>query len=82
MIKTIVQREPRNYNARVIDEMVAGQTFLITRNGVPGAELRPVQPPRRTFVPKGELQAVVAAERHVEAAKFRFDLDRVVDQSR
>jgi len=79
--KTIAQRELRNDNARVIDEVVAGQTFLVTRNGVPVAVLQPVQRPRRTFVPKAELQALVAAGPHLDAATFRSDLDRIVDQS-
>jgi len=78
--KTIAQRELRNDNARVIDEVVSGQTFLVTRNGVPVAELRPVERPRRTFVPKVELQALAAAGPHLDAAKFRSDLDRIIDQ--
>ncbi len=79
--KTIAQRELRNDNARVIDEVVSGQTFLVTRNGVPVAELRPVQRPRRRFVPKVELQALTAAGPHLDAAMFRADLDRIVDPS-
>lgn len=81
MTKTIAQRELRNDNARVIDEVVSGQTFLITRNGVPVAELRPVQRPRRTFVSKSELQVLAAAGPHVDAGRFRSDLDDFIDQS-
>ena len=80
MARTIAQRELRNDNARVIDEVASGQTFLVTRNGVPVAELRPVRQPRRTFVPKAELQALAAAGPHLDAATFRSDLDRVVEQ--
>ncbi len=80
MNKTIAQRELRNDNARVIDEVVSGQTFLVTRNGVPVAEIRPVKRPRRTFVPKAELQALAAAGPHLDATTFRSDLDRIVDQ--
>jgi len=36
---------------------------------------------RRTFVPKAELQALIAAGPHLDAAAFRSDLDRTVDQS-
>ncbi len=81
MTKAIAQRELRNDNARVIDEVVSGQTFLVTRNGVPVAELRPVRRPRRTFVPKAELLALAAVGPHLDAAEFRSDLDRIVDQS-
>jgi prevent-host-death family protein len=80
MNKTIAQRELRNDNARVIDEVVSGQTFLVTRNGVPVAEIRPVKRPRRTFVPKAEFQALAAAGPHLDATTFRSDLDRIVDQ--
>jgi antitoxin (DNA-binding transcriptional repressor) of toxin-antitoxin stability system len=79
--KTIAQRQLRNDNARVIDEVVSGVTFLVTRNGVPVAELRPIRQPRRTFVPKPDLQALASAGPHVDSARFRSDLDRVMDQS-
>jgi prevent-host-death family protein len=80
MTKTIAQRELRNDNARVIEEVVSGETFLVTRNGVPVAELRPIQRPSRTFVPRAELLAIASAGPRVDAAKFRSDLDRFVDQ--
>jgi prevent-host-death family protein len=80
MPKTIAQRELRNDNARVIDEVASGQTFLVTRNGVPVAELRPVQRPRRTFVAKEEIVSLASAGPHIDATNFRSDLDRIVDQ--
>lgn len=61
-------------------QVVSGETFVVTRNGVPVAELRPVQRPRRTFVPRAELQALAAAGPHLDASKFRSDLDRIIDQ--
>ena len=42
-MKTIAQRELRNDNAKVIDAVQAGETFIITRNGEPVAELRPAR---------------------------------------
>ena len=51
MSRTIPQRELRNDNAKVIDAVAAGETFVVTRNGEPVAELRPIRPGRRTFVP-------------------------------
>jgi prevent-host-death family protein len=80
MATTIPQRELRNANAQVVDAVVAGETFVITRNGVPVAELRPVTPARRRFVPRAELEAVAAAGPAVDAAAFRADLDALVDQ--
>lgn len=82
MARTIPQRELRNANAKVIAAVAAGESFVVTRNGVPVAELRPVeQGRRRSFVPKAELAALAAAGPHVDLARFRADLDGAVDQS-
>ena len=80
MTQTIAQRELRNDNAKVIDAVVAGETFVVTRHGVPVAELRPISPIRRKLVAKADLLALGAAGPHVDLAAFRADLDRVVDQ--
>ena len=77
----IAQRELRNQNASIIAAVAAGERFVVTRNGTPVAELRPVTPERRTFVSKAELSALAIASPHVDAATFRADLNRLVDQS-
>ena len=78
---TIGQRELRNDNAKVIDAVEAGETFVVTRNGTPVAELRPVSQERKTFVPRAAI--VEAAQRgpSVDASGFRRDLDAAIDQS-
>jgi prevent-host-death family protein len=76
----IAQRELRNDNARVIDAVAAGETFVVTRNGVPVAELRPIAPPRRRFVGRADLVALGAAGPHIDLGQFRTDLDGVVSQ--
>ncbi len=81
MPKTIAQRELRNDNAKVIDAVTSGETFVVTRNGVPVAELRPIHRDRRTFVPKADLMAVAASGPHIDFEQFRSDLDRVADQN-
>jgi prevent-host-death family protein len=81
MPKTIPQRDLRNNNAQVIDAVVSGETFVVTRNGVPVAELRPIPNARRSFVPKGDLLALAASGPHIDRKQFRADLDRIVDQS-
>lgn len=80
MTTTIAQRDLRNDNARVIDAVVAGESFVVTRNGVPVAELRPIRTTRRTFVPKAELLALAAQGPHIDRAGFRADLDREIEQ--
>jgi len=45
--RTITQSELRNENAKVIEAVTAGETFIVTRNGQPVAELRPIRAGRR-----------------------------------
>lgn len=41
-MRTISQRELRNDNAMVMDEVERGETFTVTRRGVPVARITPV----------------------------------------
>lgn len=79
MSKTITQRELRNDSAAVLREVQAGQTVIVTRNGVPVAELRPIQP--RRFVPRAIVVEAAARAPRIDAARFRADLDALIDQS-
>lgn len=81
MPKTIAQRELRNENARIMDEVSAGESFVVTRNGEPVAELRPVRAGRRTFISRDEVAELAAAEVRVDRHRFRSDLDQVIDQA-
>lgn len=78
--RSIAQRELRNDNAQVIDAVASGESFVITRNGVAVAELRPIRRTERRFVPKAEVIALAASGPHVDLGQFRSDLDRVVDR--
>ncbi|MHB8681566.1 MAG: type II toxin-antitoxin system Phd/YefM family antitoxin [Acidimicrobiales bacterium] len=79
MARIITQGELRNYSARVIDAVAAGESFVVTRNGIPVAELRPIERPRSRFVARETLAALGAAGPHVDLADFKADLDRTVD---
>ena len=79
--KTIGQRELRNDNAKVIDAVAAGETFVVTRNGTPVAELRPVNARRPRFVARASIIEAAAQGPTIDAARFRMDLDRVAEQS-
>jgi prevent-host-death family protein len=81
MSKVIAQRELRNQNAAVIAAVAAGESFVITRNGTPVAELRPIGVERRRFVPKTELSAAAAGSPRIDAARFRADQERLVEQA-
>jgi prevent-host-death family protein len=81
MARTIAQRELRNQNAKVIEAVAAGETFVVTRNGEPVAELRPIRAGRRrTFISRDELAALAAAGVRIDHHQFRADLDRLIDQ--
>jgi prevent-host-death family protein len=76
MNRVITQRELRNESAAVLREVEAGRTFVLTRNGTPVAELRPIQP--RRFVPRATIADAIGPR--VDARQFRADLDAVIDQ--
>ena len=81
MARVIPQRELRNQNAAIMAAVSEGETFVVTRNGTPVAELRPVARERRRFVAKAALAQAVAQSPHIDAAAFRADMDRLVDQT-
>lgn len=80
MTRQIAQRQLRNQNAAVVAAVIAGESFVVTRSGTPVAELRPIAQGRRTFVAKATVAAVAAQSTHIDAAAFRNDVDRLVDQ--
>jgi antitoxin (DNA-binding transcriptional repressor) of toxin-antitoxin stability system len=80
MERVIAQRELRDQHAEVLAAVEAGVSFVVTRNGVPAAELRPLARGRRRYVPRAEIAAVAADGPRVDAAAFRRDLDVAVDR--
>lgn len=80
MAKTIAQRELRNENAKVIDAVAAGETFVVTRNGEPVAELRPLRAGRRTFVSREEVAQLATSGVRIDRHQFRADVDQMIDQ--
>lgn len=75
----ITQRELRNDSSAVLREVQSGQTLIVTRNGTPIAEIRPL-PPRR-FVPRAIIADAARRAPRVDHARMRADLDAVVDPS-
>jgi prevent-host-death family protein len=78
--RTIAQRELRNENAKVIAAVTAGETFVVTRNGEPVAELRPFRSRRHAFISREEVAALAEADVRIDRHQFRADLDHVIDQ--
>lgn len=78
MSEHISQRELRNDNGRVMRELDNGRSFVITRNGRPVGELRPLR--RDRFVAAAIAVEMFRGAPEIDAAQFRRDLDQVVDQ--
>ncbi|WP_374157912.1 type II toxin-antitoxin system Phd/YefM family antitoxin [Mycobacterium sp. G7A2] len=81
MAKSIPQRELRNENAKVMDAVAGGETFIVTRNGEPVAEIRPIQSVRKTFIRRQDLLRNAGVQARIDPDQFRRDLDNAVDQS-
>ena len=81
MSRVIAQRDLRNQNAQILAAVEAGASFVVTRNGTPVAELRPLVGGRRRFVPRAEFAAQAAAGPRIDAAAFRRDLDAAIEQN-
>jgi antitoxin (DNA-binding transcriptional repressor) of toxin-antitoxin stability system len=59
-------------------ELDRGEEFIVTRNGRPVGELRPIRP--RRFVPKEAAIAAFASAPRIDYERLRADIDAVVDQ--
>jgi prevent-host-death family protein len=73
MARTISQREFRNASAAVMDAVEAGETVIVTRNGVAVAEVRPIQ--RRTFAATAELLRCFRELPRLNYGALRADAD-------
>jgi prevent-host-death family protein len=77
-VNTITQRQLRNDSGEIMRRLDAGESFVVTRNGVPVGELVPLR--RQRFVPREAVMAMFANAPAIDAAQFRADIDAVVDQ--
>lgn len=78
MAREITQRELRNESGEIMRALDRGETFVVTRNGVPVGELTPIR--QRRFVTAEAAVALFAGAPPIDAATFRDDVDAVVDQ--
>lgn len=78
-MRTIAQRELRNDNAEIIRQVETGETFVVTRNGLPVAELRPLPAGRQRLLPRDHLALLAARLEPLDRARLRADLDEVAD---
>ena len=78
MTRRITQRELRNSSGEIMRALDRGESFLVTRNGAEVGELHPVR--RRRFVAADAAIAAFGAAPHVDADRFRSDIDAVLDE--
>ena len=80
MVRFISQRELRNENAKVMDAVAGGETFIVPRNGEPLAEIRPIRSARKTFIRRQDLSRNAGVRVRIDPDQFRRDLHNAVDQ--
>ena len=78
MGRAITQRELRNQSGDIMRALDQGESFTITRNGVPVGELSPTRP--RQVVDRDTVLAIFAGAPPVDHARLREDLDNLIDQ--
>jgi prevent-host-death family protein len=78
MARDLTQRELRNDSGDIMRALDAGESFVITRNGVPVGELTPVR--RHRFVGRAAAMAAFRAAAATDPHRFRSDLDRHATQ--
>jgi prevent-host-death family protein len=79
MTREISQRELRNESGEIMRAVDRGESFVVTRNGAPVAELAPIR--RRRFVSADAAVAAFEGAPPLDAKQFFDDVDRVVDES-
>jgi prevent-host-death family protein len=77
--REITQRELRNDSGEIMRELDRGGSFVVTRNGVPVADLSPLR--RRQFVAAASVLETFAGAAPIDPARFRKDVDHPLDQS-
>lgn len=76
--RDITQRQLRNDSGEIMRGLDRGETFVVTRHGVPVGELTPLR--RHRFVSADTVIAVFRGAPSVDLALLRSDLDSVASQ--
>lgn len=75
-MNAVTVRDLRNNGGDVLDRVVRGESFVVTRDGAPVAELAPL---RRRSAPPAELIARRRALPPVDHSALKRDIDAVLD---
>ena len=77
--RELTQRELRNRSGEIMRALDRGESFIVTRRGVPVAELKPIAR-RRQFVNTAVLMESLRKLPPIDYEQFRADVDAYVDQ--
>jgi antitoxin (DNA-binding transcriptional repressor) of toxin-antitoxin stability system len=77
-VRRITQRELRNQSGEIMRALDRGEAFIVTRNGVAVGQLTPLR--KRQFVSVDLVKAVFEGAPRIDFARFRADVDAVLDQ--
>ena len=77
MTREISQRELRNESGEIMRAVDRGESFVVTRNGVPVAEVTPLR--RRRFVATDAVVELFRNAPPIDGQRFRADLDEFAD---
>ncbi len=75
MTREITQRELRNESGEIMRRLDSGETFVVTRSGVPVGELTPMR--RHRFVSADSVIAMFRNAPAIDSDRFRADLDAI-----
>jgi len=78
MRREITQRQLRNESGEVMRGLDSGDSYVVTRNGVPVGELTPLR--RNRFARTEAVAEVFRGAPPVELARLRRDLDAIASQ--
>jgi prevent-host-death family protein len=76
--REVTQRELRNESGEIMRALDSGESFVVTRRGVPVGELTPVR--RQRAVARDAALTAFRALAPIDGEQFRADLDRIATQ--
>jgi prevent-host-death family protein len=77
-MRKITQRELRPESGAIMRAVDAGESFIITRNGVPVAERTPVR--HRKSTSRAAISKAFKNAPPIDAKRFFADIDAILDQ--
>ncbi len=78
MSREITQRELRNDSGKIMRALDEGETFTVTRNGVPVGELTPLR--RHRYLPAETAVELFRTAPKIDYDSLRADLDAAASQ--